>query len=35
MTTRLTPKDIIIGILIGLGQLVQFVGVLLRARREQ
>jgi len=30
MTTRLTPKQIIIAILIGLGQLVQFVGALVR-----
>jgi len=35
MTTRLTPKDIIIAILIGLGELVQFLGVVLRGMWEE
>jgi len=34
MTTRLTPKDIIIAILIGLGQWLQLLGALVRGRWE-
>ena len=33
MTTRLTPKDIIVAILIGLGQWLQLLGALVRRER--